>query len=103
MSSEKKRRQRTRQSLVVSVCILRLVSGRRSVVSDGVNFEYVVPPGRQIDVELCRREIAACALVLSAAHHIVEANRTAGQIRERQPHVTLTLIAGIVHGDEQPL
>src|SRR5262245_66101019 len=53
---------------------------RSASASGGFSLQHVVSPRRQIDVEPPRREIAPGALVASAAHPIVEADRTAGQI-----------------------
>src|SRR5262249_12854425 len=60
-------------------------------------------PGRRIHVESARLQVATIAVVDGCRELILEAPLPAIEIRERQPHVALALVGGIVDGHQQAL
>src|SRR5437762_1138399 len=65
--------------------------------------ENVRSPWRPIQVESARLQLVALPRVRRVTDHILESPLAVAEIRERQPHVTLTLVGGVVHRHQQAL
>jgi len=63
----------------------------------------VVLPWTYIQVEAACLQIAAFAIVKGIAEQIREPPLSAVEVGEWKPDVTLTLLSGVIHGDDQPL
>src|SRR5262245_19731109 len=65
--------------------------------------EHVIAPRRQIEIETARNDIGSVAIVGGRSHQILQLYRAAIEVRQRKTDVALTLVRGIVRGDEQAL
>ena len=60
-------------------------------------------PGRLVQVESARVQILTLPIVRGITEHILKPPLAVAEIRERQPHVTLAWVGGIVHCYQQPV
>src|SRR5215471_15891502 len=65
--------------------------------------EHVTLPGRHIEVESARLQIAAVAIVLRSADEIPQAPIFPDEIGERQPDIALAVMVCIVDADDQAI
>src|SRR5262249_33608387 len=67
------------------------------------HLEHVVAPRGFVEIEAAREQIAAIPVIGGRSHQILQAHWAPAEIGERQPDVALTLVPGVVHGDQSPL
>ena len=69
----------------------------------GLHPEDVTMPGRHIEIETARLQVFSIAIVAGIAEQILESPLSAVEVGERETDATLTLVRGVIHGDEQAL
>lgn len=69
----------------------------------GLHLEDVTMPGRHIEVEAARLQVSPVAIVACNVEQIIESPLSAVEVGERETDVTLALVRGVIHGDEQAL
>src|SRR5262245_30078971 len=67
------------------------------------DLEHVAAPRGQVEIETSRQQLVSVTLVAGRTHEVPESHGTASQLWKRQVHVALTLVSGVVDGDEPAL
>src|SRR5262245_53223853 len=99
---QKSARSERSQSPVEEAGAVPASASSRMTSSADRQVEHVMTPRREVQVEPARDEIAARPIVSRRRQLVLEPHGAAAEVRERQTHVALALVAREVHGDEPP-